>query len=163
MQKQSFYRIGLNRIPRKYRGTNPLNVTRESALKLRKEVERFAVYFRREFDYPVTEFKAQEKREYTAYLFSESDEGLLTTWVGACCFRPESYSHHLKCETLRWVWVHPFARHRGVLSAAWPTLRANHGDFFAETPLSPAMLSFLLKHNRDSQFYRFYRELESAA
>jgi hypothetical protein len=160
--KHPFYRIEANRVPRKYRGASPLKVTRKSSLKLRKAVERFAVYFRREFGYGITEFHAREKTQYTAYLFRESGDGGAYAWVGACCFRPESYSHSIEDETLRWVWIHPFERGRGVLAEAWATLRANHGDFFVEPPVSSSMLNFLLKHNRDSQFYTFYRKLEES-
>jgi hypothetical protein len=154
------YRIDLKKIPRKYRKVNLLKVTRNSPLRLRKEVERFAVYFRRESDYPVTEFKAKEKGAYTAYLFAAPKE---PAWVGACCFRPQSYSLSIECVTLRWIWIHPYQRGRGMLTFAWPTLRANHGDFFIEPPLSPAMLRFVLTHNRDSRFYDFYREQLVAA
>jgi hypothetical protein len=163
MGQLRYYRIELKKIPRKYRRVNPLKVTRRSPFNLRKQVERFAVYFRREFGYPITEFKAKENREYTAYLFAVSDGTAADAWVGACCFRPESYSYSTEGETLRWVWIHPYQRRRGILSRAWAKLRANHGDFFVEPPLSPAMLRFVLKHNRDSQFSDFYRKRERAA
>jgi hypothetical protein len=81
----------------------------------------------------------------------------LTPGAGACCCRPESHSHSFQSATLRWVWIHPYQRRGGVLSRAWETLRANHGDFFVEPPFSPAMLSFVRKHTRDSQFYDTYR------
>jgi hypothetical protein len=162
MGQLNYYRIKLRKIPRKFRAANPLKVTRKSPFKLRKEVERFATYFRREFDYPITEFKANENGMYTAYLFADP-ESIARAWVGACCFRPESYSHDYEGETLRWVWIHPYLRRRGVLTRAWPVLRANHGDFFVEPPLSPAMLNFILAHNRDSHFYGFYRGLDEIA
>jgi hypothetical protein len=157
MPKANFYRIEVDRVPRKYRGLNPVKVTRNSALKLRKKVEQFAIYFKREFDYPITEFDAKEKTEYTAYLLSASEERGANIWVGACCFRAESYSHPIDRETLRWVWIHPYERRRGILFHVWAGLRANHGDFFIEPPLSQAMLNFVLKYNRDSQFYSSYR------
>jgi hypothetical protein len=50
--------------------------------------------------------------------------------------------------------------HEGVLTNAWPKLRADHGDFFIEPPFSPAMRHFLVKHNSNSQFYNFYRNVE---
>ena len=148
MPRLGYYRIELKEIPRKYRSAEPLKVTRKSALKLRKQVERFAIYFQREFDYPLQEFAAHEKGEYTAYLFSDCEVCSTHVWVGACCFRPESYSQPVRRETLRWIWIHPYERQRGVLSAAWEVLQSNHGDFFVEPPLSPAMLNFVLKHNR---------------
>ena len=156
MKRVDYYRIDLNRIPRKYRCSEQLPVTRAPPLKLRKEVERFAIYFQREFEYPIREFTAKEKRPYTAYLLSESKRRV---WIGACCFRPQSGVSALDRETLRWIWLHPYYRMKGVLTDAWPKLRAEHGDFFIEPPFSPAMRHFLLKHNSNSQFYNFYRNV----
>jgi hypothetical protein len=48
---------------------------------------------------------------------------------------------------------------KGVLTDAWPKLRADHGDFLVEPPFSPAMRHFLLKHNSSSEFYSFYRNV----
>src|SRR5207249_1957384 len=69
--RPQYYRIKLKRIPGKYRSYQPLPVTRYSPLKLRKEVEAFAIYFKREFDYAIREFDAREKDPYTAYLFPD--------------------------------------------------------------------------------------------
>jgi hypothetical protein len=41
--------------------------------------------------------------------------------------------------TLCWVWLHPAARRRGLLTAAWPAFRAELGDFAVEPPLSAAV------------------------
>jgi hypothetical protein len=156
VKRVDYYRIDLRKIPRKYRRPELLRVTRSSALKLRKQVERFAIYFQREFDYPIQEFAAKEKRPYTAYLLSEPKGRV---WIGACCFRPQSGISALHGETLRWIWLHPYYRIRGILTHVWPKLRAAHGDFFVEPPLSPAMLHFVREHNRDSQFSDFYRNV----
>jgi hypothetical protein len=151
-----YYRIDLNKIARKYRSPDLLQVTRASPLKLRQEVERFAIYFQREFEYSVREFTAKEKRPYTAYLLSESERRV---WIGACFFRPQSGVSALDRETLRWIWLHPYCRLKGVLTEVWPKLRAAHGDFFIEPPFSPVMRHFLLKHNSNSQFYSFYQNV----
>jgi len=94
-------------------------------LKLRKQVELFATYFRREFDYAIREFDARDKDPYTAYLFPDPNARI---WIGACCFRPESYAYDVYSDTLRWIWLHPYYRMKGVLTEAWPFFRANHGE-----------------------------------
>ena len=159
MTRVDYYRIDLKKIPRKYRNSEPLQVTRRSALKLREQVEQFAIYFMREFDYAVQEFDAKEKVPYTAYLLPDSADRHARVWIGACCFRPESYVHYVHDDTLRWIWLHPYHRMKGVLTEVWPFLRANHGDFFIEPPLSPGMLHFVLLHNQDSRFFPYYEKL----
>ena len=154
--RPQYYRIKLKRIPGKYRSYQPLPVTRYSPLKLRKQVEAFAIYFKREFDYAIREFDAREKDPYTAYLFPDPHANV---WIGACCFRPESYAYDVDSETLRWIWLHPYHRMKGVLTEAWPFFRASHGDFFVEPPLSPGMLHFVLRHNRASRFFGYYEKL----
>ena len=156
MTRPQYYRIKLKRIPGKYRSYQPLPVTRYSPLKLRKQVEAFAIYFKREFDYAIREFDAREKDPYTAYLFPDPHANV---WIGACCFRPESYAYDVDSETLRWIWLHPYHRMKGVLTGAWPFFRASHGDFFVEPPLSLGMLHFVLRHNRGSRFFGYYEKL----
>ena len=114
MTRVDYYRIDLKKIPRKYRSSEPLQVTRSSALKLREQVEQFAIYFMREFDYAVQEFDAKEKDPYTAYLLPDSADRHARVWIGACCFRPESYVHYVHDDTLRWIWLHPYHRMKGI-------------------------------------------------
>jgi hypothetical protein len=154
-----YYRIDLKRIREKYRNSELLQVTRRSPFKLRKEVERFAIYFMREFDCPVQEFHVKEKGPYTAYLLTNTYSRDAPVWAGACCFRPESFAYPVHSQTLRWIWLHPYFRAKGILSEIWPELRENHGDFFVEPPLSPAMLHFVLSRNRGSRFYPLYQKL----
>jgi hypothetical protein len=154
-----YYRIDLKRIREKYRNSELLQVTRRSPFKLRKEVERFAIYFMREFDCPVQEFHAKENGPYTAYLLTNTYSRDAPVWAGACCFRPESFAYPVHGQTLRWIWLHPYFRAKGILSEIWPELRENHGDFFVEPPLSPAMLHFVLSRNRGSRFYPLYQKL----
>jgi hypothetical protein len=120
--------------------TYPLQVTRRSPLRLRKVVERFAIYFMREFDYPIQQFHARENGGYTAYLLTGFRSRRSPVWAGACCFRPESFADRGYGETLRWIWLHPYCRTKGILTEIWPALKENHGDFFVEPPLSTAML-----------------------
>jgi GNAT superfamily N-acetyltransferase len=48
---------------------------------------------------------------------------------------------------MRWVWIHPFWRGKGILAKEWPRFVELFGaDFFPEPPLSVAMRAFLKKH-----------------
>ncbi len=146
-------RIDLKRIPKEFKDDSLLKVTPTSSFHLKQQVERFAYYFGREFRYEVP-FKANPEifdDPYTAYLFPSPDSAV---WVGACGFIPEyllSFQH--MGDSLFWVWIHPYYRGRGILKKHWTTLRANHGDFWVDRPLSTAMQGFLLKNSHDSAFY----------
>lgn len=147
-------RIDLKRIPREFGDESLLKVVPESPFHLKQEVERFAYYFARESGFAVP-FRASKSSiwddPYTAYLFPSPDKSV---WVGACFFTPEQLlSVKLMCDALFWVWLHPYYRGRGILKTHWATLRANHGDFWIDRPLSDAMRAFLLKNSVDSAFY----------
>src|SRR2546422_349666 len=138
-----YYKIDLREIPEQYAGQRLLEVVRESEMLLRKEVERFAYYFRREFDYDTVQFEKTDKTPYIAYLFANEEYHHPRVWFGACCFRTRNYGDlERPIQALQWIWMHPFQRNQGALKGWWPTFRANHGDFIVEPPLSPAMKQF---------------------
>ena len=139
-------RIDLQLMPTQYEGMPLLPVSPNSPIMLRKQVQEFAFYFQREFDYDFVQYLAKEKTSYSAYLIANQDFYRPRMWVGACCFRERSSGN-----ALQWIWIHPFWRNRGILKASWPALREHHGNFAVEGPLSPAMESFLLKYNKCSQ------------
>jgi hypothetical protein len=158
----SFYRIDLREVPDEYRQSESclVQVLPNSPMLLKKEVERFAYYFKRELHYDFPQFEAADNGEYTAYLFANEANRYPRVWAGACCFRTRAYTDvglNSPIQALQWMWIHPYCRARGILKECWPTLRKNHGDFFQELPISPAMLGFLLKHNRDSAFLPIYK------
>jgi hypothetical protein len=154
-----YYRIDLREIDsEKYEGIRLVKITRRSPLTLRKQVEMFARYFKREFQYTFIQFCASDEDNYTAYLFTNPDTEFPRVWAGACCFRIRDYEDiKLAGEGLQWIWIHPYFRSKGMLTEVWPELRKNHGDFDVERPISPAMKAFLLKHNQDSVFYPAYK------
>lgn len=155
---QTYYRIDLRDIPKKYEDQQLIKVERGSDRPLRKEVARLAYYFRREFHYDFVQFEEADETPYTAYLFANETRRYPRVWAGGCCFRTRSYEDlERPFEALQWAWIHPYCRSRGILKESWATLRANHGDFFAEPPVSPAMRAFLLKHNADSVFTPIYQ------
>jgi len=152
-----YYRIDLREVPRRYDGEGLIKVSPESHLVLRAEVERFAHFFKREFSYDALQFEKSDKSPHTAYLFANEDDHYPHVWIGACCFRTREYSDlGRKAQALQWIWIHPYYRGKGILKKWWSTLRANHGDFIVEPPLSTSMKQFLLKHNRNSAFACIY-------
>ena len=146
-----YYRIELRNIPKRYQTESLLKVLPTSPLLLKREVEKFARYFLHEFRYDSIQFDKNDHGPYTAYLFADGDKSV---WTGACCFRNRKFhSIDMEVEALQWIWLHPYSRSRGILSACWEGFRANHGDFYVEPPISPSMREFLLKHNKDSAWY----------
>jgi|SRR3954469_3135389 hypothetical protein len=140
-----YYRIDVSEVPESYRNERLVKVVSSSPKLLRKTVEQFAHYFSRELHYAI-QFGYTENSPYVAYLFSNWEGPLPRVWIGACCFRPIFLRDvAIQCESLKWIWLHPYFRNQGILSELWPVLRENHGDFHLEEPISPAMKSFLSK------------------
>ena len=172
-----YYRIDLPKIPQEYENGTLATVLPSSPLPLRREVERFACYFRREcrcdFDAGKAAANGLERysydsdSSYTAYLFAgdeertETDGGMF--WVGAGCFRIRQYENldNLPVEVFDWAWIHPYFRSRGILSSHWERLRRWHGDFLMwQTPFSPTMRKFALQNQKDSIWYPIYEGKE---
>lgn len=154
------YRIDVTELPKRYRAAEHrlLRVDRHSPMQLRKEVEKFATYFRDEFRYDFMQYDSEEEKPYTAYLFASELNRWPRAWVGAACFKPTNFKDvAIPPQGLNWIWIHPFWRNRGILREWWPTFRESHGDYWVEPPVSPAMKQFLLKHNKDSVFYPMYQ------
>lgn len=150
-----FYRIDLNEVP--YHDASnikePLLVTPACPMKLRKEVERFAIYFRREFGFDFQQFEATEKFEegekpYQAYLFINEPNRYPRVWTGACCFRWRNFKDSEARWGMQWIWLHPYYRDHGILTRAWPRFHELHGNFLPEAPFSPAMKKFLLRQGK---------------
>lgn len=149
-----YYRIDLKETPDRYFGASLVKVLPGSPRLLRREVERFACYFRREFHYDFVQFEASWAGPYTAYIIPSNGGGFW--WAGACCFQKRIFPHMsgMELDSLQWIWLHPYFRNRKILRGIWSELRAAHGDFFLEHPLSPAMKAFFLKYAQDSAWYR---------
>jgi hypothetical protein len=175
-----YYRIDLPKIPQEYESETLLTVLPGSPLPLRREVDRFAYYFRREFHYDFVQFDAgkaaasdlecysfDSDSSYTAYLFADCEERAETNggmfWVGAGCFRIRQYENldNLPVEVFDWAWIHPYFRSRGILSSHWKRLRRRHGDFLMwQTPFSPTVRKFALQNQKDSIWYPIYEGKE---
>lgn len=125
-------------------------MTSKSPLPLRNAVETCAIYFRREFGYDFVQYSATpfDKDDICAraFLWVERHHFDWQPTVGACCFRWREYTNAPHAWALQWIWMHPYARGRGLLGAAWPAFRQRFGDFIIEGPLSEAMWGFVAHH-----------------
>ena len=122
-------------------------ITKKTPLLARKATEIIAYYFRREFGYDVPPYTAHEDGDGRDRIFLLTQE---KDWeseyaVGAIVFRWRSYRNAPEQLVLSWVWIHPFLRRQGILTAYWDIFRKHYGDFHVEPPLSKAMESFLKK------------------
>ena len=122
-------------------------VTPASRLGLRRNVERFAEYFKRELKYDISLFCARESSKspvfvpYEGHLFhvpADDMPGMKVRYVGAAVFRRRE-AHWV----MQWVWIHPFFRREGHLSRSWRDYQARYGEFVVEGPYSLDMQAFL--------------------
>jgi len=115
-------------------------VRHDAPVTWRNAVHRFAVYFRREFQYDFIQYSPDESESLDrAFLFTHDRVEMLA--VGACSFR---YHTNGSCG-LSWIWLHPYYRGRGMLSQAWPYFVRRFAPFQVEPPLSKSMTSFMRK------------------
>jgi hypothetical protein len=128
-------------------------VVYNSKLIFRQYVEKFAKYFRREMRFDFTQFQATgenyyDKRKYVAYLFNP--KGYYAGYsIGACCFRWRTFTDK-QIWGLQWIWIHPYARQKGLLKKYWKEFKLRHAPFYVEPPLSDIMNTFLTKYNNET-------------
>ncbi len=129
-----------------------INVCSISSEDLKISLQLFATYFKKEFRYDFLQYNVKQSgndTRYEGFLFSEfamdyleEDSPACYRLIGGGCFK----LGHDNTWRLDWVWLHPFARHRGNLSKHWGGFRKRYGEFSIEEPLSPDMADFLRKN-----------------
>lgn len=125
----------------------PLAVTIKSPKSHRRAVWKIAQFFRREFHYDFIQYAYEgEDPDHVAYLWVPDCKfnGRRTHCIGATCFRKRETDGFM---TMDWIWIHPFWRRRGLLTAAWPYFMTEHGVFHVEKPWSDAMARFIEKES----------------
>jgi hypothetical protein len=121
-------------------------VTLTSPHRDRFAVFRLAQYCRRELGYDFVQYGWNgDERDPTHRAFLWTTFGPVPVAYGACCFRWRAWADGPAGWALQWVWLHPYARHRGHLAAVWPYFRVAFGSFVPEGPFSPAMRAFLAR------------------
>jgi hypothetical protein len=106
-----------------------------------------AMYFRREFQWDFVQYHHDNHGNERDRVFLWTQEPLRhdKVAVGAICFRWRDYEDAPHGLALAWVWIHPYLRRKGILSAYWPFFREVYGNFYVERPISTAMADFLIK------------------
>jgi hypothetical protein len=117
-------------------------LTRHSAHHAHQVTERYARYFKREFGYDFVQYAASEPydmHETQVWLWTSCRyEGYRV--LGACCCRWRTYTNLPEgFWAMQWVWLHPYARHKGLFTAAWPVVLQQYGALHLEPPLSGAI------------------------
>lgn len=123
-------------------------------MRLRRVVEKFAKYFRRELGYDAAPFTAKQ----TQYDEDHAIEGvLINSRKMSATFPIASGAAGMSTDDdgdrwLDWIWIHPFERGTGLAEQAWRDLESSYGDRFnVEGPVSPAMKSLLSRLNVDQE------------
>lgn len=127
---------------------------RSSMKTQRDALELMATYFRREFRYDHLQYSANEhSSDCVGVLFVERARDLVEhighhphRVIGGACFGERDDNTFF----LDWVWLHPFARNRGVLKKVWGNFKCRFDDFTLTEPLSSHMKSFIEKHHRQA-------------
>ncbi len=118
-----------------------------SSLKKYKEaIECFGLYWCRELDYSPPYRTEDHYENCEGFLFRNPHD---LNVVGGGCFSKNQTVMKDKTQKLvwwlDWVWIHPFFRHKGYLSRAWPTFKNVYGNFIVQRPYSKPMECFLKK------------------
>jgi hypothetical protein len=119
--------------PREVLDLAPYELRAALTPRTRKAAALLGRYFRDEGGFDFTAFARRD----ASYVWRVKERA-----AGACGFE-----RMRSVWRLRWVWIHPFLRRRGLLHEAWPWFRLKHGDFIVDRPLSAAMEAFLRKRN----------------
>jgi hypothetical protein len=128
------------------RGVRMDIITPRSMKGARKATETIACYFRREFGYDFVQYSSEEQTDTRDRVILLTQNRYETkSAIGVICFRWRKYSNAPEGLALAWLWIHPYLRNRGILSAYWPIFREAYGAFHVEPPLSSAMKGLLRK------------------
>ncbi|MNJ44748.1 hypothetical protein D3C77_398130 [compost metagenome] len=127
-------------------------VDQEAPLWMHGAVYERALEFKREFGYDAVQWDGSSNNrageDWQGWLFAADTEG---TIAGACAFMRRDGAVDGPRWSLQWIWLAPKYRRSGFLESRWPSFLEAYGDFEIETPLSPAMQSFVRKHGTQSQ------------
>ena len=127
-------------------------ITQKTPLLAREATAIIGYYFRREFRYDFPPYEAHDHGDARGCIFLiTQQEGDTLDAVGAIGFRWREYTNAPEQLVLAWVWIHPFFRRQGILTAHWDMLKRLYGNFKVEPPLSKAMDAFLKRELARSQ------------
>ena len=121
---------------------------------IKRALFNIAEYSRREGDHGFTQFSTSEMiyhKEVYPFIICENDIDRKDIFGGGC-FRYRKYKDQTDNRwQLQWVWLHPYARSKGIMAALWPAFLEKFGDFPVERPVSKDMKGFIKKYGTDYQ------------
>lgn len=132
------------------------------------ETFQMAKYLDKEFNYMGTPFDISGQmndNKYKVFLFTFIDYDHTSTAEDNAKYNK---AHHAACVygachfsklnvttedywKLNWIWIHPFFRHRGMIKEHWKYFEEIFGDFYIAKPVSPEMINFLKKSNKNHE------------
>ncbi|MDC3211185.1 hypothetical protein NQU47_01285 [Pseudoalteromonas distincta] len=127
-----------------------IDIKKSSPKNIRDGLETIALYFKREERYDHIQYCADEygneNPEYHGFAFTESafdameenDAETPTRLLGGGCFRKRKVKEG-EIWILDWVWIHPYARNKGLFTNRIDYFKEVFGDFLPEPPLSKPM------------------------
>jgi hypothetical protein len=122
-----------------------------SSTKQKEALELMAKYFKQEFRYDHLQYnKNDDNSDCTGVLFTKraldlvnNEDHFPNRIIGGACFRQKYSSEYC----LDWIWLHSFARNRGILKNNWQIFKDKFGIFSVTEPLSVHMAEFIKKHH----------------
>jgi hypothetical protein len=141
----------------------------KSPLILRRAVQQIAHYFQREMHYDFLQYNAADNFEHTAFLWTAPGTILekrgtdFNEIIGGCCFQPQKFKDIGRVESLQWIWIHPYKRHKGLLLKAWPYFEQRFGKFFVDPPYSAGMEKFLTEKTQHAEWVSEWRIAATSA
>jgi hypothetical protein len=127
-------------------------------MRLRKVVETFGKYFKRELGFDFAPFVAKPSAQYPGgptveVVLFDAKKPLATFPIAA---GTAGLSTAEGQRWLDWIWIRPFQRGKGLAQQAWADLDSTYGTMFKiQPPLSPAMEAFLTHQNVAPERWRF--------
>ena len=122
-------------------------VNPDSPTWMRHFVEECAFHFGNEGGYELIQFLAKERKPHLRGVLFALDEHVghrvHCRVVGASTFWWTKPHGEKPFWVMTWIWLHPAARSKGILKAAWPVLHQTFGSFHPQPPYSAAMEYFL--------------------
>lgn len=126
-----------------------VEVLPSSKVRVKKTLEEFARYFKREGYSDFVHYDPAEKEDAStmrAFLFT-GENASYSTPIGGCCFRLRKYKGLPPFWTMHWVWIHPYFRNKGVLTKRKKYFDKMFEYWHPEPPLSKSIEAFIKKNN----------------
>lgn len=120
---------------------------------VRRRLHRIGLMFRRELGFDFPPYDADEDDGH-GYILADVD-GLA---LGGCTVRWQEYENASPRWVLKWIWVVPCHRRRGLLRATWEMAKSGYPGIEPEPPFSAAAAHFFSERQDVSDGTRAWAE-----